>query len=196
MMPALQQVDSIEFLLLAAQLFLLVGAALASTQSLEDLAFAVGLMVFAGRLLAQEFELADVRLEFLAEAMQILPENGSELQFGGGAPGGERGRVGLSRAGEKALKLRQGFLGAGDLQVGLLQGERTLAFDALTEAEQRGENETEGHNFRGPYQAGSAMRRSRESFMTAASCEGCMRNSRSAGMSAMARSRSGSLPFW
>jgi len=135
MMPALQQVGGIEFLLLAACLFLLVSAALAGTQSFEYLAFAIGLMVFADRLLPQKFELADVRLEFLSEVVQILAQNRSELQFGGTAPGGKRDRVGLSGVGEEAFKLCQCFLGARDLQIGLLQDERTLVFDALTEAE-------------------------------------------------------------
>jgi len=46
---------------------LLVVAALAGPQGLEDLAFAIGLMVCAGHLLAQKFEVADVGLEFLTE---------------------------------------------------------------------------------------------------------------------------------
>ncbi len=72
MMPALQQMGGVEFPLLAAQLFLLVGAALAGAQGFEDLAFAIGPMIFAGRLLAYQFELANVGLKFLAEAMQVL----------------------------------------------------------------------------------------------------------------------------
>ena len=93
MMPALQQVSGIEFLLLAAQLFLLVGAMLADAQGFQHLAFAIGPMVFAGRLLAQEFELADIGLKFLAEAIEVLAEHGSELEFGGAASGGESGGV-------------------------------------------------------------------------------------------------------
>ncbi len=116
-------------------MFLLVGAALAGAQGFEDLAFAIGPMVFAGRLLAQEFELANVGLEFLAEAMQVLAENGSELEFGGSASGFERGGVGLSGVGEEAFELCQCFLGTGDPEIGLLQLEGTLAFDALTETE-------------------------------------------------------------
>src|SRR5271157_887768 len=63
MMPALQQIRSIEFPLLAAQLFLLIDAALAAAQSFKHVALAISLMVFAGRLLSQQFELADLRLE-------------------------------------------------------------------------------------------------------------------------------------
>ncbi len=96
MMPALQQVGGIEFLLLAPQLVLLVGAALAGAQGFEDLAFAIGLMVGAGRFLAHEFKLADVCLEFLAEVLQVLAENGSELKFSGSASGNEPGGVRLS----------------------------------------------------------------------------------------------------
>jgi hypothetical protein len=107
MMPALQQIRSIEFPLLAAQLFLLISAALAAAQSFEHLAFAISLVVFAGRLLAQEFELADVGLELPAEAMKILAEDGSELEFGGNAPGGERGGIRLSRVGEVSFNVRQ-----------------------------------------------------------------------------------------
>ena len=132
MMPALQQIRSIEFPLLAAQLFLLIDAALAAAQSFKHVALAISLMVFAGRLLSQQFELADLRLEFLEEAMQILAKNGSELKFGGIAPGGKRGRIGLSRIGEKSLNLRQCFLRAGNFQIRFLQGERALPFDALT----------------------------------------------------------------
>ena len=134
MMPALQQVGGIEFLLLAPQLVLLVGAALAGAQGFEDLAFAIGLMVFAGRLLAPQFEFAQVGLEFLAEVLQVLAENGSELEFGGGASGDERGGIGLSGVGEVALQLGQCFLGTGDPEIGLLQLKRALAFDALTQA--------------------------------------------------------------
>jgi len=116
-------------------LFLLVVAALAGTQGFDDLAFAIGLMVFADRLLPQEFELANVGLQLLAEVMQVFAENGSELQFGGSASGCEPGGLGLIGVGEEAFKLCQRFLGAGDLEIGLLQLEGTLAFDALTETE-------------------------------------------------------------
>ena len=84
-MPALKQISGIEFPLLTAQLFLLMDAALAGTQSFEDLAFAIGLMIFAERLLAQEFELEYLAPEFLAEQMQVLAENGSEVEFGSSA---------------------------------------------------------------------------------------------------------------
>ena len=116
-------------------MFLLVGAALAGAQSFEDLAFTISLMIFAGRLLAREFELASVGLKFLAEAMQVLTENGSELEFGGRASGDERGGIGLSGVGEVAFQLRQCFLGTGDPEIGLLQLEGALAFDALAQAE-------------------------------------------------------------
>jgi len=116
-------------------LFLLVGAALAGAQGFEDLAFPISLTVFAGRSMAQEFELADVGLEFLAEMVQVLAENGSELEFGGSAADGEPGGVGLSGVGEEAVELCQCFLGTGDLETGLLQLEGALTFDALTEAE-------------------------------------------------------------
>jgi len=135
MMPALQQVGGIEFLLLAAQLFLLIGSALAGAQGFEDLAFAIGLMVCAGRLLTQEFEPANVGLEFLAEVKQVLAQNGSELEFSAGASGRERGGVGLRGVGEEAVELCQRFLGAGGLEIGLLQLEGALAFDALAKAE-------------------------------------------------------------
>ena len=134
MMPALQQVGGIEFLLLAAQLFLLIGSALAGAQGFEDLAFAIGLMILAGCLLARELELANIGLKILAEAMQVLAENGSELEFAGGATGDERGGIGLSGVGEVALQLGQCFLGTGDPEIGLLQLKRALAFDALTQA--------------------------------------------------------------
>jgi len=145
-MPALQEIGGIEFPLLAAKLFLLIVAALAGAQGFEDLAFTIGLMIFAGRLLAHEFELAEVGLKFLAEAMQVLAENGSELKFGGGASGDERGGIGLIGIGEIALPLGQCFLRTEDPEIGLLQLEGALAFDALTEAEERGERETEGHD--------------------------------------------------
>lgn len=126
-------------------MFLLVGAVLTDAQGFKNLAFAICPMVFAGRLLAQEFELAEIGLKFMAEAIEVLAEHGSELKFGGGASGGEPGRVGLRRAGEEAFQLCQSFLGAQDLEIRLLQLQRALALDALTEAEQRGESETECH---------------------------------------------------
>jgi len=144
-MPALQQIGGIEFLLLAAQLFLLIVAALAGAQGFEDLAFTIGPMIFAGRLLARHFEFADVGPKFPAEVMQVLAENGSELEFGGRASGDERGSVGLCGIGEVTLQLGQCFLSTRDPEIGLLQLQRALAFDALTQTEQRGESETEGH---------------------------------------------------
>jgi hypothetical protein len=126
-------------------LFLLVDAALTGAQGLEDIAFAIGLMVFAGRLLAPEFEFAQVGLEFLAEVLQVLAENGSELELGGGASGGKPLGVGLGGLGKEAFELCQCFLGTGDLETGLLQLKGALAFDALPEPEYRGESETEGH---------------------------------------------------
>src|SRR5208282_1215473 len=151
-------------------------------------------MVGCHCLLAQKFQLANLRMQFLAEAMQVFAEHGGELEFRGGASGGETLGVGLSGIGEKLFQLCECLLGPRHLETGVLQLKRALAFDTLPEAEERSESETEGH--RGGVQAGRAMRRSRESFMTATSCADCMRNSRSAGMSAMARSRSGSLLFW
>jgi len=97
MMPALQQVGGIEFLLLTTGLFLQIGAALAGAQGFEDLAFAIGLMVSPERLLPQEFEPANVRLEFLAEVLQVLAQNSGKLEFGASASGGERGGVGPRR---------------------------------------------------------------------------------------------------
>ena len=134
-------------------MFLLVGAALAGAQSFEDLAIAIGPVVFGERLLAEEFELAHVGLELLAEAMQVLADKGSELEIGGSASGLEPGGIGLCGVGERAFQLCQCFLGAGDLEIDLLQFEGALAFDALTEAEEGSESETErhdsgGHGFR------------------------------------------------
>ncbi len=168
--------------------------AVTGAQGFEDLAFAISLMVGCQCLLAQEFKLADVGLEFQAEAMQVLAEHGSELEFGGGASGAEFFRIGLRGVREKALQLCECLLSTSHLETGVLELQSALAFDTLPEAEERSESETEGH--RGGVQAGRAMRRSREFFMTATSCADCMRNSRRAGMSAMARSRSGSLFFW
>ena len=127
-------------------------------------------MVFAGRLLAQEFELADIGLEFLTEAIEVLAEHGSELKFGGGASGGEPGGIGLGRAGEEAFQLCQSFLGTDDLEIGLLQLESALVLDALAKAEQAGRERNGKACVGSPYsevhiQAGSAMRRSKESFI-------------------------------
>ncbi len=116
-------------------MFLLVDAALPGANGFEDLAFAIRLMVFAERFLAREFELADVGLQFLAKALHVLAENRSELEFGGSASSGKPGAVGLSGVGEEAVQLCQGFLGTRDLEIGRLQGERALAFDALTQPE-------------------------------------------------------------
>ena len=127
-------------------MFLLVDAALAGTQGFEDLAFAIGLMIFAERLLAQDFELEYVGVEFLAEEMQVLAENGSELEFGGSASSLERNGIGLRGLGEGMFQLREFFLGTRNVEIRRLQFEGALAFDALTQAEQGIERETEGHN--------------------------------------------------
>jgi hypothetical protein len=71
-------------------LFLLVEAALAGAQGFEDLAFAISLMVFGQCLLAQQFELANLGMQFLAEALcRFFAQHGNELEFRGGASGGE-----------------------------------------------------------------------------------------------------------
>jgi hypothetical protein len=119
-MPALQQITRIEFFLLPAGLFLLVEAALVRAQSFENLAFPIGLMVFAERFLAQNFELTNVRLEFLAEALHVLPQNRSELKFGGCTSCGERGRGRVCGVGEEAVELCQFLLPTGNLEIGLL----------------------------------------------------------------------------
>ncbi|HEX4593823.1 MAG TPA: hypothetical protein VH157_06095 [Bryobacteraceae bacterium] len=116
-------------------MFLLIGAALPGTQGFEDLAFAISLMIFAERLLAEEFEPEYVGVEFLAEEVQVFAENGSELEFGGGASGLERSGIKLRGVGQGAFQLRECFLGAGDLEIGLAQFDGPLAFDALAEAE-------------------------------------------------------------
>jgi len=100
MMPALQQMDSIELLLITAQLFLLIGATLPRAQRFEDLAFAIGLTVCGESLLAQQLESADIGLQFLAEVKHVLAKNSSEPEFGASTSGGERGGVGLRRVGK------------------------------------------------------------------------------------------------
>lgn len=146
MMPALQQVRGIQFLLLTAGLFPLVFAVLPRTQSFEDFTFAVSLLVRSGRLLPQDFELVDVGLQFLAKAMQILTEDGSELEFGSGSPGKQASGIGTRGIGEEAVQLRQPILGPGDCEAGLLQLESALPFDAFAEAEEGIESEAERHN--------------------------------------------------
>ena len=145
-MPALKQISGIEFPLLTAQLFLLMDAMLAGTQGFEDLAFAIGLMIFAERLLAQEFEVEYVGVEFLTEEMQVLAENVSEVEFRGSASSLERRGIGIRGLGEGPFQLREFFLGTRDLEIRLLQLEGTLAFDTLTQAEQGSECETESHD--------------------------------------------------
>jgi len=127
-------------------LFLLVDAALARANGFEDLALAIGLPVFPERFLALEFELADVGPEFLAKALHVLAQNRSELEFGGSASSGKPGGVGLIGVREEAVQLCQIFLGTRDLEIGRLQGERALAFDALTQPEYWGESKTERHD--------------------------------------------------
>jgi len=130
-------------------LFLLVSAELAGAQGLENFAFAIRLMVFVGRLLAQEFQPADVGLEFLAKALPVLAENESELEFGGSASGGKPREIGLHGGSHAVVELCECFPGAGDLEIGFLQLEGALPLNALTEPEERGESEAERHNSAG-----------------------------------------------
>jgi len=63
--PALEQVGYIELPLLPPQLFLLIRAALAGAQSIEDFALTVCLVVLLHCMLAIQFEPAEFGLEFL-----------------------------------------------------------------------------------------------------------------------------------
>ncbi len=116
-------------------MLLLVEAALAFAQSFEKFAFAIGAMVFGDCLLAQELKPADFGLEFVVEAIEVVAENGSELEFCGGASGGKSFGVGPGGIGEEKFELRQCFVGTGNLKIGILQLEGALALDALAEAE-------------------------------------------------------------
>src|SRR5258708_1553172 len=84
--------------------------------------------------------------------MRVLVEHGSELEFAGGASGLKRSGVGLRGLRERTFQLLQFFLCTGNVEIGLLQFEAELAFDALTQAEQRSERETEGHSLEGHIQ--------------------------------------------
>jgi len=148
----LKQISGIEFPLLVAYLFLLIDTALAAAKGFEDFAFAIGLMIIAERFLAYEFELEYVGLEFLAEDMQVLAEDGGELEFSGAASSLERDGIGPRGLGQGAFQLREFFLGTRDLEIRLLQFEGTLAFDALTQAEQGSECEAESHDSGGHIQ--------------------------------------------
>lgn len=148
MVHELEQVGSIEFLLLTPRLFKLIRAALARTQSFEDFAFAVSLLVGLGGLLTERFEAANFVLELEAELAELVAEEAGELEFGGGTSGGEAGRVGEGRVGEIAFELRECFARPGELQRGFLQSEGALALNALAESKQGRKRETESHKFR------------------------------------------------
>ena len=56
MVPALQQISSVELLLFAAQSFPIVNAALPRTQRFENFAAAISLVIFGGGFLTLQFE--------------------------------------------------------------------------------------------------------------------------------------------
>ena len=147
-MPALQQVRRIQLLLLLSRLFLLVSAALTRPQALEDFALAISLMIFADRFLAHPFEPAKISPQFALYAQQIFAQGQSELEFGGRAPASPP--LGLRPIGgaEVALQLRHCVLGAGHLEICLLQNENSLPLKASPETEQRIESKTERHDFK------------------------------------------------
>ena len=190
--PTLQQKGGVEILLLAPELVELVGAALTGADRFERLAFAQGLLVGARGLLAQRFEAPDFVLELETKVVELFAQQAGKLKFRRGTSGGKRGRIGPCGIREKPFQPSHGFLSADHVERSSLQRERALVLKALTQAKEGRECETESHR----RQTGRAMSRSREAFMSATSLVDCIRNSRSAGMSAMARSSSGSLFFW
>jgi hypothetical protein len=119
-MPALKQIIRILLLLVAACLFLLVDAVLASAQSFQDFAFPISLAVSAERYLSKRFEFPKVRLQFLAKVQQVLAQHGGELQIRSRASGAQAPGVGLGSLVEGALQSRECFLGARDLEVSFL----------------------------------------------------------------------------
>ena len=190
--PALKQMRGVNLLLLAAQFILLIVAVLAGANGFEHFALAKGLMVVASGPLALAFEVANFRLELLAQVFEVLAVERCELELGGAAARRQAGGVGLSGIGEEAIELRERILGASHGETGFPQSQGVLPLDALAKTEQRRERETESHGS----QDERAIRRPSESFMPATSSAPLMRKSRSAGMSTMAWSRSGSLFFW
>ena len=129
-MPTLEQKGRVEFPLLTAQLFDMVGAELMRAQRFEGLAFTVSLLVGARCLLAQAFETPDFLFKLQTKPLQLLAEQAGKLEFGGGASGGKRSGVGEFGLDEKAVKLGERVLRSGEIEGSLLQGQRALAFEA------------------------------------------------------------------
>ncbi len=191
-MPALQQIGSVELPLLAAPLLFLVFAMLTRTQGFKNLTGAIGQSIAADCLLPRGLELMNFLLKFLAITMQIvtqIPKRiGARRHFF--LQRGSWNQTELSR--QEIHRVESTPLGRGQPSGSLPVAEASVAVRcfAANEATARVQNERAcgGHT-------GSAMSRRRESFIAITSCGDCRRNSRSAGIRAMARSRSGSLFF-
>ena len=132
--PALEQVGDVECALLAAQFLLLIGAALALTQSFQRLALAIGLLVFLCRFLAFALEALQFSLVLLAERIEIFAKRRSELEFGGSASLAQSGVVGRSRRAQKPVELGEGLLEARHLQAGFAQAQSALPLHTLAKS--------------------------------------------------------------
>ncbi len=190
--PALHQEGSVNLLLLTPRLFHLICAVLPGTQRFKNLALCQRPLIGLCRFLAQSFQAVNFVLHLNTQLLQLLTQKKSKVKIRSHASGRERAQIDLSRLFQEAVKPDKSFLGPCHMQRSLLQGERPLVFETLAKLKQRRKRKTKSHN----RQPGSAISRSSDSCIPATSCVLCVRNSRSAGMSAIARSRSGSLPFW
>ena len=189
--PALQEKRGIHFRLLAPRLFNLITSALACPQSLKDLPLAQRSPVGFGGLLAHGLKLQNARLQLHPLLLQLLAEQKRKMKFRSRPSTGKGLQIGALRLVDKTVKRGQRFFGPRHIERSPLQGQRALPLQALAEAEHGRKCKTESH----VSYAESAMSFSSESAIVAASSGGCVRKFRNAGIRAMARSRSGSLPF-
>src|ERR1035438_8796997 len=120
MMPALQQVCGIEFLLLAPRLFELIDAALSLSQGFQHLAFAESPLIGLNGLLTECVEAANFFLKLNAKLPVLVAEEAGELEVGSSTSSGQAAQVGEGGVDQKAFEPRECFLGARQLQRSVL----------------------------------------------------------------------------
>ena len=120
-MPSLEQIGGVELPLLAPRLFDLINAMLTGAKAFKNFTLAKSLLVGHGRFPTNAFKAENVFSEMRPELLDPLTNQAGEPHFGSGESGRERHGVDGGRLGKRPVKLRERFLGAGDLQGGILQ---------------------------------------------------------------------------
>lgn len=189
--PAPQQKRGVRFLLFAPHLFPLIHSPLTRAESFQRFPFLHRPPIDSGRFLPNGLKAANLFLDPDTQLPQLLPKQYGKVKFGRHPPPGEQAGILFGGLIEYAVKPAKRFLRAHHIHGSALQRDCPLALQALPQAKNWLERKVKGHTG----QTGSAINRARESLIPATPSVDCIRNSRSAGMSAIARSRSGSPPF-